>query len=124
MTLDQLIEQVRAERTKAADQLSTLDAALDALTKATAVTAFESLQAPERSPLSTQVITPPHSEIDNLERFNTGRSRLKSKSRERVALVRIIRCRSHVGQTVLNCHRPSLRNCCSRRRRRKKIEEW
>ena len=38
MTLDQLIEQVRVERTKAAAQLSTLDAALAALTKATAVT--------------------------------------------------------------------------------------
>jgi hypothetical protein len=37
MTLDQLIEQVRVERTKAAAQLSTLDAALAALTKATAV---------------------------------------------------------------------------------------
>lgn len=39
MTLDQLIEQVRVERTKAAALLSTLDAALAALTKATAVTA-------------------------------------------------------------------------------------
>jgi hypothetical protein len=39
MTLDQLIEQVRVERTKAAGQLSTLDAALVALTKATTVTA-------------------------------------------------------------------------------------
>jgi hypothetical protein len=39
MTLDQLIEQVRVERTKAAAQLSTLDAALAALTRATAVTA-------------------------------------------------------------------------------------
>jgi hypothetical protein len=39
MTLDQLIEQVRVERAKAAAQLSTLDAALVALTKATAVTA-------------------------------------------------------------------------------------
>ena len=39
MTLDQLIEQVRVERTKAAVQLSTLDAALAALTKATAPTA-------------------------------------------------------------------------------------
>lgn len=38
MTLDQLIEQVRVERTKAAVQLSTLDAALAALTKATAIT--------------------------------------------------------------------------------------
>lgn len=38
MTLDQLIEQVRVERTRAAIQLSTLDAALAALTKATAVT--------------------------------------------------------------------------------------
>lgn len=35
MTLDQLIEEVRVERTKAAAQLSTLDAALAALTKAT-----------------------------------------------------------------------------------------
>lgn len=42
MTLDQLIEQVRVERTKAAAQLSTLDAALAALTKATAVTALSS----------------------------------------------------------------------------------
>jgi hypothetical protein len=39
MTLDQLIEQVRAERANAAAQLSTLDAALVALTKATGVTA-------------------------------------------------------------------------------------
>lgn len=38
MTLDQLIEQVRVERTKAAVQLNTLDAALAALTKATAMT--------------------------------------------------------------------------------------
>jgi hypothetical protein len=36
MTLDQLIEQVRVERTKAAAQLSTLEAALSALTRATA----------------------------------------------------------------------------------------
>ena len=39
MTLDQLIEEVRVERTKAAAQLSRLDAALTALTKSTAVTA-------------------------------------------------------------------------------------
>jgi hypothetical protein len=39
MTLDLLIEEVRVERTKTAAQLNTLDAALAALTKATAVTA-------------------------------------------------------------------------------------
>lgn len=39
MTLDELIEQVRVERTKAAAQLSTLDAALATLTKATVATA-------------------------------------------------------------------------------------
>jgi hypothetical protein len=39
MTLDQLIEQVRVERANAAAQLSTLDAALAALTKTTATRA-------------------------------------------------------------------------------------
>ena len=36
MTLDQLIEQVRVERTKAAGYVQKLDSALSALTKATA----------------------------------------------------------------------------------------
>jgi hypothetical protein len=36
MTLDQLIEQVRVERTKAADYMQKLDSALSALTKAAA----------------------------------------------------------------------------------------